>query len=482
MWQLGRQTEPHRRAMPNAVEELTVIRRRSISTAREQMHTALLVSAAVAPQSARRAAATPRQRGGAAPPKALPTSVERGAATKPPAIPQPASHAYQWTPFHVRKKEPAVAAAAPVNLEEYGTGFYVNTLTMDVRNNTFEGAVPHLLRLDPTRFVPKGHKPWVYMLRGSIPCIAVKGLVVCVAPPHEERDGEPLVVAQLPEDMRPARPLRFAALARDTARAHHPTTTSKLVTLVATPDGLITAEDGRAGCDEIHQGCEIDMSAIRFCMGNGISLIDDAHLYLCDVNGTRLVCLQGSISERFFNVDGRKRLALLPASCRPPCEISFVSAGTVGGYHLLVARPDAQGNLKDSGELVWRDSKWHRDTICLNGLIWEVMPEALLFENPMTTMEATESQVIAIMDFQRYLRGRFGSIESAWHEAFDTDGSGSVNFTEFTMGCKSAGFVGNATRLWAALDDDRSGALSLEELAHDEDSRSNSISSSAEPG
>lgn len=59
---------------------------------------------------------------------------------------------------------------------------------------------------------------------------------------------------------------------------------------------------------------------------------------------------------------------------------------------------------------------------------------------------------------------KFGSIEEAWTYAFDTDGSGSVNFTEFGLGCKAAGYVGNATRLWAALDEDRSGEISLEEL------------------
>merc|ERR1712083_630992 len=70
-----------------------------------------------------------------------------------------------------------------------------------------------------------------------------------------------------------------------------------------------------------------------------------------------------------------------------------------------------------------------------------------------------------VEDFQKFLVRRFGCVEDAWSKAFDTDFSGSINFTEFCCGCKMSGYVGNVTRLWAALDDDRSGEISLDELS-----------------
>lgn len=454
---MGRLSEPHRRPTDGADAELACVKQRTLEA---------VASAVRGPLSARRAFVAPqRQRGGAVPPKPLPSSIERGAAFRVPPVQEPASSSFQWTPFFVRQNEPAVCAAMAATLETHGTGTYVNTLTMELRKETFEGAAAHVLRLDPERFVPKGGKPWCYKLRGSIPCVVMKGIVLCRALSREEGREGPLQVARLPEDMRPTRPLRFAALSRELAEGGR--TSSRLVTLLLLPDGNLFAESGPAGRDEVQRGAVIDLSAVRFCTGNGISLIDDALLYLCDVNGTRIICLQGQVGERFFKVAGRKRLALLPSSCTPPEELAFVAPGTSGGYHLLMAKPHSERGLTGSGELLWRDSIWARDSICLNGLMWEAAPVALLHDNPMLVSQATESQIISIMDFQKYLNRRFGTIEEAWTQAFDTDGSGSVNFTEFGLGCKKAGFVGNATKLWAALDIDRSGEISLEELSLD---------------
>jgi len=471
MWQLGRRPDPHRRATVSAEEELTCARHRSLSarTGPSPLELATLASAggAYTPRKPHSNfwAAPPKQRGGAHPPVPLASSIHRGCSSRAPTAADPSSHPYQWTPFHIHHNHPSVCTVATAALGMWGKGVYVNTLTMDLRKETFEGAVPHVMRLDSERFVPKRQKPWCYMLRGSIPCVVVKGIIVCTAPSSAEGRQGPLVVGELPEDMRPARMLRFAAAVRRCSEAG--STATQLVTLQVHPSGLVVAEDGKSGQDDIVRGSEIDLSAIRFCMGNGMSLIDEVNMYLCDVNGTRVVCLQGELHERFFNSAGRKALALLPASCRPPEDIFFISPGTRGGYHLLLARPKGDTRSVDTGDLIWRDSKWHRDTICVNGLMWEVPPEALSFDNPMTAVTATESQVIAIMDFQRYLCRRFGSVQMAWHEAFDTDGSGSVNFTEFGLGCKAAGYVGNASKLWAALDIDRSGEISLQELDAD---------------
>lgn len=460
--------------MHDTEQELYLAKTRSINMAKATRTAKTLTHAALTPAAAaaeaargplvlkRPEVAPPPQRSGAVPPRALPPSVTRGAANRVAPLPETASHAFQWTPYHVRMNEPSVCSTSHTTLAAHGKGTYVNTLTLELRKETYKGATPHVLRLDPEYFVPKYGKPWVYLLNGSTPMVVVKGVVVCTAAAaHEGRNG-PLVVARLPENMRPPRDLRFAVLARD--QVPGATTQSKLVILVAMPDGNVVIEGGRSGQDEVSRGMLLDLSAIRFCRGNGIALIDDVHLYMCDIGGTRVICIQGTMSERFFNVNGRKPLALLPQSCRIRQETFFISPGTSGGFHLLQVRPLTDKGVNGSGEVVWKDSKWHRDQICVNGLMWEATEEAALLDNPMAATQATESQVICIMDFQRYLIRRFGSIQSAWDDAFDTDGSGSLNFTEFGLGCKATGFVGNATKLWAALDIDRSGEISLEEL------------------
>lgn len=116
---------------------------------------------------------------------------------------------------------------------------------------------------------------------------------------------------------------------------------------------------------------------------------------------------------------------------------------------------------------MWKDGKWNRDTISLNGIMYEVAPGALQHPNPLESREITESQVIAILDFQKYIMRRFGSIRNAWDHSFDADHDGIVNFTEFGLGCKAAGYVGNASRLWAAFDQDLSGTITVEELDMD---------------
>lgn len=481
MWQIGRDEEPHRRATADADKELQLAKTRSMVASKalrdaKTSAVAMLSPAAAAAEASRHPhvwrrpmVVPPPKRYGAVPPKPLPNSVERGASQRVAAVPEVGSHAYQWVPYHVRVNEPSTCASSHCTLEAHGTGTYVNTLTFDMRKETFWGATPQVLRVDPEHFVPKGGRPWCYRLNGSTPCVVLKGLVVCSAPYTAQARDHDLLVGRLPEDMRPNKPLRFAILARDQTLGA--STSSRLVTVVAHPDGRLALEPGRSGKDEVTEGCIMDLSGIRFCMGNGIALIDEVLMYMCDVNGTRVICLQGSMGERFFNVHGRKALSLLPASCRPRAETFFVAPGTSGGYHLLQVRPYApERGLNGAGDLVWKDSKWHRDTICVNGLMWEATEEAALLDNPMAATTASESQVISIMDFQKYLIRRFGSIETAWHEAFDTDGSGSLNFTEFGMGCKASGYVGNATKLWAALDIDRSGEISLEELAADTES------------
>jgi len=402
-------------------------------------------------------------------PPVLASSIHRGAFWKAPSPMEKASHAYQWVPVHVRQLDPACGGRQSIRaLEEHAVGTYVTTLTLNIRKETFEKATAHFLRLDPTHFMPNSGKPWCYLLNGNSPFVVLRGVVTRVGRPRERGElAQPLMVGRLPEGYRPLQPLRFAALARqaEDTGGH----SSRLVTLTALPSGEIVTEVGPGGRDEVTVGSSIDLSAIRFSTGRGISLIDDVCLHICDVGGTRIAGLQGELSERCFELHGRKLVALLPESCRPPQKTHFVVSGTCGGFHLMAVRPTTTYTAGGNGDLVWQDGKWNRDIISMNGIMFEVAAASLQFPNPLEERSITEGQAIAIMDFQKYLIRRFGTIESAWNQAFDTDGSGSVNFTEFGLGCKAAGYVGNASRLWAALDEDLSGSISVEELGLDAD-------------
>lgn len=350
---------------------------------------------------------------------------------------------YHWRPVQMREH----AQASDMS---FSVGTYVNTLAMDVARHTFHGAASHLLRLEPTNFTSKGSL-WSYLIGDSF--VVCKGTVVgtCL------RRGSPTRISRLPANLRPRDELRFAALSREAYDlGGHVAYTSHLVTLLVSPDGWINLFSSR------ETESAIDLSAVRFCTKGGISLIDEVSLHTVDIGGTRMVSLQGALTERFFTVHSFKPLGLLPESCRPPRDLPFVVCGTsAGGFHLLCARPNY--DMGCGGELMWRDSVWNHDQIHLTGTMYEVSAE-VVHVSTLSSKWTGESLQIFVRDFQNFLIRKFGSIERAWMEAFDTDGSGSVNFTEFGLGCKSSGYVGNATRLWAALDEDRSGEISLDEL------------------
>jgi len=327
--------------------------------------------------------------------------------------------------------------------------------------------------MEPNNFTSK-ESLWCYLLGGGF--VICRGVVVGRCPrEHDPASGRNIRIVRLPQHMRPRRALQFAALSRQAYEVGgHLTYSSNLVTLCVTTDGWIS------GISPKEVEGAVDLSAVRFAIGGGICLIDQVSLHTVDVAGSRMVTLQGTLSERFFCSHSKKPLAILPESCRPPVDLPFVVTGsTPGGFHLMRSRPIYGGGV--GGNLCWMDSVWDKDIIHLTGIMYEVSPDAL----KASTWDSSwtgESLKVFLQDFQNFLIRKFGSIEDAWHMAFDADNNGSVNFTEFSMGCKAAGYVGNATRLWAALDDDRSGELSLEELVMARDSRSQSTSSSADPG
>lgn len=375
----------------------------------------------------------------------LPPSVTRSAQTTP-RTPRPdtIAAAYHWRPIQMKEHIQSSDMS-------YSVGTYVNTLTMDIANHTYgKDATSHLIRLESANFTSKGSL-WCYLVGGSF--VICKGTVVgsCI------RRGQHTRIGRLPVGRRPRDELKFAALSREAYDVGgHITYSSHLVTLVVTAEGWISLV-----CARETEGA-IDLSAVRFCTDGGISLIDQVSLHTVDVGCTRMVTLQGTLTERFHTVHSFKPLALLPESCRPPRDLPFVVSGTsAGGFHLLVARPSYDMGV--GGDLMWRDSIWNHDQIHLTGMMYEISPDAV-HVSTLSSKWTGESLQVFVCDFQNFLIRKYGSIEQAWSMAFDTDGSGSVNFTEFGLGCKSSGYVGNATRLWAALDDDRSGEISLDEL------------------
>lgn len=341
----------------------------------------------------------------------------------------------------------------------YGLGTYVNTLSTDVRNETFQGASAHLLRVEPAGFKAKGSL-WCYLVGDSF--VVCKGLVKGICPRnHDPECGMSMVIARLPVGCRPEKPLQFVAMSRhaqEVGVGGHTIDSASLVNIAVSPDGWILGSSTR------NVSGVVDLSAVRFCIGKGICLVDGVTLHTCELDGTRMVALQGSLTDRFFAAHSHRPLALLPESCRAPSEIPFVVAGSSsGGFHLVIVSP-CRG-FGSGGELYWRDSIWAHDQINLTGIMFEVAADALGYS--ILNSKSGESRKRFIEDFQRFLIRRYGSIQDAWYKAFDTDGSGAINFTEFGLGCKMTGFMGHTTRLWAALDDDRDGEISLEELTID---------------
>lgn len=337
----------------------------------------------------------------------------------------------------------------------YNSGIYVNTLSMDIASKTYEGAVSHCIRLEACNFTSKGTL-WCHLVGDNF--VICKGTVIGSCPKHHApEDGRNMKIGRLPTHMRPREALQFAALSRVAYDVGgHVAFTSNLVTLLVTEDGWILGTSS----NELEGA--IDLSAIRFAIKGGIALVDGVRLYTVDVGPTRMVTMQGALSPMRHVLHRTKPLALLPESCRPPQDMPFVVCGSfTASFHLVIARPSYGVGV--GGEIQWWDSIWNRDKVHMSGLMWEVSRDAMPYSTLKTTWTG-EALAVFVQDFQRHLIRKFGSIEDAWAQAFDTDGNGSVDFTEFGLGCKASGYVGNTTRLWAALDEDGGGDISLEEF------------------
>jgi hypothetical protein len=245
----------------------------------------------------------------------------------------------------------------------------VGTLSMDVDFTKFENIVTHPIRLEPKNFIPR-QTPRCHLIGGDF--VICKGLVVGKCPRHHEPEsGKNCKIARLPTQFRPQKVLSFAAISREAYAVQGSICYSSfLVTLLVTPEGYILGVGGREP-----EGC-IDLSAIRFSTSKGIALVDDVSLHTCDIQGTRLVTLQGQLSNRWWTRDHRHPLAALPESCRPPEKTFFVTSGnSSGGFHLLQIQPSHSFGC--GGDVMWKDGIWNRDKLNLSGVFYEIHPNAL---------------------------------------------------------------------------------------------------------
>jgi len=347
---------------------------------------------------------------------------------------------YRWTPVRVKSFE---------GCEEDGeTGTFVHSLSMDIAED--DAAWQPLLEAQPCPAATRD-RPMCCLIEGTI--------VLCrgAAPA-----GNNLCIGRLPESMWPIRSIEFASLAQETYKAplQQPVSCGRhLIKLVVTADGWVHCHSGR-----LTEGV-CDLRGIRFGLARGISVMDEVRLQICHLRGRCLVILQGKMECRHFEECGAKPLALLPQACQPPTDRPFIVAGTRdGGFHLLCVRRTT--TLGMGGEITWNDSIWHRDAINLSGIMYEAAPEATQFAAQLNAWTPVRKQIV-IREFQKGVISKVGSLQKAWGEIFDTDGSGQINFTEFGRGCKSFGYNGNLTRLWDMLDDDGSGEISFNEFEMD---------------
>jgi len=344
---------------------------------------------------------------------------------------------YRWAPAHASQNK-------------HFFGRHITTLHISV---DVEGATWQDMPMAAGAFqAVRERSPRACLAGGSV--VFCRGMVAGVCPQgHNRPESGPEVhdasIAQLPEGMRPLRPLCFAAVSRDSR--------DELVALVVRPDGWVQGF-GRGQAAGV-----LDLSAVRFSIDRGIALVDEVRMHTCDFAGIRMVMLQGHLATRSFKVHTDTRLGLLPKACRPHSDQAFVVAGVrAGNFHLVIAQSSEAFGV--GGELIWADSLWrYADEINLSGIIYVASAEAMRL-----SLDYSETghnrKVIVVTEFQDYIRRKYGSIERAWYEAFDLDGNGCINFTEFGFGCKKAGYVGNIGRVWGLLDTNQSGEITKDEL------------------
>lgn len=367
--------------------------------------------------------------------KVLPPLV-RGQASSSLSVPFPP---YPWKPVQLRTHcipDESLAHA-------YFQGVYVSSLSLNLEVTDGPGEPLHLACGVLSEVVS-------FLLGEKL--VLCRGVCLLECP----EGASCLRFARLPQGMRPDRDLQFAALARGMRRQGGVSWDSQLVVLVVDTEGWLTC------VGLCHAQVAVDLTAVRFCMGSGLSIIDDIRLHTVDLSGRRWVCLQGTLDQRLLSAFRTKPLLHLARACRPASDTAFVVSGSrAGSFNLLRVRASPRDD--DESDLVWLDAVFRKDELHCTGVFYEAAETAL--QHPVSIQCRTEHSEAFLKEFHMRVIRSFGSIENAWHHWFDLDGSGEINFTEFARGCKKAGYMGNPMRLWILLDDDGGGSISKEELA-----------------
>lgn len=318
--------------------------------------------------------------------------------------------AFKWVPIQARE-----LAAEDV----YFRGVYVNSLSLELRGVSWRP-------LDG--------------LTGSAACLMASKMVFCKG--LVQCSG--MKIAQLPEDMRPSGALSFAVLCdRDGDRSL---------------SRLTVRRDGWLCIDSVAPGCIIDLSGVRFGIRGGLPIAESVQVFACDVNGQRLVILQGSISEKVFDQWPGSPLIQLPPDFRPPRSTFIVPGGRSGGFHLLQTCPAAVG-----GCLYWRDSVWNRDEMDISAVTYTTHTELYCLPSSLVNNWSESRRNIVVADFRKFLKTKLGTAESAW-QSFDVYGDGQLDFSQFAEGCKLVKFKGNVCRLWSMLDLGHHGSISFDDM------------------
>jgi len=293
-------------------------------------------------------------------------------------------------------------------------------------------------------------------------CPLGAGMIICSGMVRGVADPTGLpnaYLAQLPEGMRPASALPFIGLGRQVSgKKDRNAPEPQLTMLVVMPDGWIVSSSIHA------PHSYVDLSAVRFSLGRGVGICDEVRLHTCDLAGSRVVMLQGSLAERSFPQQCHTPFCQLPPACRPASEVVFVVSGVrAGSQHLITIKPTKCQSKHLGADVIWSDAFLDHDVIHLTGVMYEVASDALEHTLGGPDWSANRKKLV-VFEFQRILLRKYGSLTKAWHEAFDIEYVGHINFTKFTRGCKAAGYNGNLFRLWRMFDEDGSGEITLDEL------------------
>jgi len=84
--------------------------------------------------------------------------------------------------------------------------------------------------------------------------------------------------------------------------------------------------------------------------------------------------------------------------------------------------------------------------------------------SPNSSVDEYGDHTTSKASFNTLLKRRFGSVTAAWRLVLDEDGKGKISFTDFCRVTRDMGYTKNVKGLWAELDDDGSGFISLNEL------------------